>query len=58
MVPTSLGTLALATVILMILSRAPSAETLLTPVQLTEQPLERRAIEAVNWGMPAMRRVN
>jgi len=45
----------LAMLIGVALSRPAEAQTALTPAQLTERAIERRAIEAVNWGMPAVK---
>jgi hypothetical protein len=44
----------LATLIGVALSPSAVAQTALTPAQLTERTFQRRAIEAVNWGMPVV----
>ena len=43
-----------ATLLSTTLSLSSQAQTSLTPAQLTERTVERRAIEVANWGMPVV----
>ena len=54
MAPRPLVTLALATAVALASSFTLRAQTTLTPAQLAERTIERRAVEAVIWGMPAV----